>query len=125
MTIAAGSLAVTAATLGLAFSLGSWGYQHRRGSLHEGRLKRLVAAKPTSAQVNEGLLAEGAVPVEAPATEADLARLASRWNPRRADEVVGRRKQWPEVRVYAHGDVVYFLFFDGSGVLKDSVYLAR
>lgn len=125
MTIAAGSLVVTAATLALALSLGSWAFQHRRGSLHEGRLKRLVAAKPTSAQVNEALLAEGAVPIETPATEDDLARLASRWSPRRAHDVVSRRKQWPEVRVYAHGDVVYFLFFDGSGVLKDAVYLAR
>jgi hypothetical protein len=116
---------VTGAILALALSLGSWAYQHRRGSLHEGRLKRLVAAKPTSAQVNEALLAEGAVPIQAPATEKELADLASRWSPRRSDDVVSRRQRWPEIRVYALGDVVYFLYFDGRGVLKDAVYLGR
>jgi hypothetical protein len=116
---------VTAAIFALALSLGSWAYQHRRGSLHEGRLQRLVQAHPTSLQVAEALLAEGAVVVESPPTEEGLRRLAGRWSARRADDVVERWRRWPEVRVFGLPDVVYFLYFDENGKLQDYVFLAR
>lgn len=125
VTIVAGSVAVTGGLVALALSLGSWAYRHRRGSLHEGRLRRLLDAHPTSQQVAEALLAEGAVPVETPAREDELRRLASAWSSSRADDVVDRRRRWPELRIFALADVAYFLYFDDKGVLRDYVFLNR
>ena len=118
-------MAVTALTLSLALGLGSWAYRHRRGSLHEGRLRRLLEAKPTSWQVSEALRAEGAMEVEVPPTDDQLRRLATQWSPGSADDVVARRRQWHELRIYGLPDVLYFLYFDGEGVLRDYVLLAR
>lgn len=125
MTIVAGSLAVTGGLVALALSLGSWAYRHRRSSLHEGRLRRLLDAHPTSQQVAEALLAEGAVPVETPVSEADLRRLASAWSSSRADDVVAKRRRWPELRIFGLADVAYFLYFDDKGVLRDYVLVTR
>lgn len=125
VTIIVGSLAVTGGLVALALSLGSWAYRHRRSSLHEGRLRRLLGAHPTSQQVAEGLVAEGAVPVETPASEADLRRLVSTWSSSRADDVVARRRRWPELRIFALADVAYFLYFDDKGVLQDYLLLTR
>lgn len=116
---------MTAASLALALSLGSWAYRHRRASFHEGRLRRLLDAHPTSQQVGEALLAEGAVTVETPAHEAELRRIASAWSSSRADDVVDRRRRWPELRIFALADVAYFLYFDEKGVLRDYVFLTR
>ena len=78
IVIAAGSLGVTALLVGLVFSLGGWAYQHRRSTLHDGRLRRLVAEHPSEDRVSRGILAEpGNGPIATPASEAELRQLAA------------------------------------------------
>ena len=123
--IVAGSLVGTGLLVGLVFSLGGWAYQHRRWSLHDGRLRRLVAEHPSADRVSRGILAEpGNVSVPAPDSEAELRALAARWSPARADEVVAKRRQWKELRIFAVRDMVYFLYFDDEGKLRDYVLLS-
>jgi hypothetical protein len=124
--IAAGSLVGTAVLVGLVFSLGGWAYQHRRWSLHDGRLRRLVAEHPSADRVSRGILAEaGNVSIPTPDSEAELRALAARWSRARADEVVARRRQWKELRIFAVRDTVYFLYFDDQGKLRDYVLLSN
>jgi hypothetical protein len=120
--IVAGSLVGTGLLVGLVFSLGGWAYQHRRWSLHDGRLRRLVEKHPSADRVSRGILAEpGNATIPAPDSEAELRALAARW----ADEVVAKRRQWKELRIFAVRDMVYFLYFDEEGKLRDYVLLSR
>jgi hypothetical protein len=124
--IAAGSLGVTAVLVGLVLSLGGWAYQHRQWSLHDGRLRRLVAEHPSAERATRGILAEpGNSLIPTPASDAELRGLAAQWSPTRADEVVAKRRRWKDVRTFGVRDVVYFLYFDDEGKLQDYVLLTR
>jgi hypothetical protein len=126
LVIAAGSLGGTALLVGLVFSLGGWAYQHRRSSLHDGRLRHLVAEHPSEDRVSRGILAEpGNWPIATPASEAELRALAEQWSPSRADEVVAKARRWKRVRVFGVRDVAYVLYFDDDGMLRDYVLLSR
>jgi hypothetical protein len=126
LVIAAGSLGGTALLVGLVFSLGGWAYQHRRWSLHDGRLRRLVAEHPSEDRVSRGVLAEpGNRPIATPASEAELRQLAAEWSPSRVDEVEAKRRKWKRVRVFGVRDVAYVLYFDDGGQLRDYVLLTK
>jgi hypothetical protein len=126
LVIAAGSVGATAVLVGLVFSLGGWAYRHRRWSLHDGRLRRLVAEHPSEDRVSRGILAEpGNWPIATPASDEELRRLAARWSPARADEVVAKRRQGRTLRIFGVRDVAYFLYFDDEGRLCDYVLLTR
>jgi hypothetical protein len=124
--VAAGSLAATGAILALVFSLAGWAYRHRDASLHDGRLRRAVAKHPTMGQVSEGLLAEpGNRALPTPASEEELRRLVGQYPRGRADQIVGKRRRWRDMRVFDAGDVVYFLYFDEAGALQDYELASR
>jgi hypothetical protein len=126
LVIAAGSLGVTALLVGLVFSLGGWAYQHRRSTLHDGRLRRLVGEHPSEDRVSRGILAEpGNGQVATPASEAELRQLVALWSPSRVDEVVAKWRRWKRVRVFGVRDVAYVLYFDDDGKLQDYVLLTR
>jgi hypothetical protein len=126
LVIAAGSVGATAVLVGLVFSLGGWAYQHRRSSLHDGRLRRLVAEHPSEDRVSRGILAEpGNWPIATPASDEDLRRLAAQWSPARADEVVAKRRQGKRLRIFGVRDVAYFLYFDDEDKLRDYVLLTK
>ena len=126
LVIAAGSLGGTALLVGLVLSLGGWAYQHRRSSLHDGRLRRLVAEHPSEDRVSRGVLAEpGNWPIATPASEVELRRLVAEWSPARVDEVVAKSRKWKRVRVFGVRDVAYVLYFDDDGLLRDYVLLSR
>ncbi|HLQ23462.1 MAG TPA: hypothetical protein VK132_09655 [Gemmatimonadales bacterium] len=126
LVIAAGSLGGTALLVGLVFSLGGWAYQHRRSSLHDGRLRRLVAEHPSEDRVSRGILAEsGNWPIATPASEAKLRQLVARWSPSGVDEVVAKSRKWNRVRVFGVRDVAYVLYFDDDGMLRDYVLLSK
>ena len=126
LVIAAGSLGGTALLVGLVFSLGGWAYQHRRSSLHDGRLRRLVAEHPSEDRVSRGILAEpGNWPIATPASEVELRQLVGEWSPARVDEVVAKSRKWKRVRVFGVRDVAYVLYFDDDGLLRDYVLLSR
>lgn len=71
-------LAPTIIALLCALSLGAFGYQFRRHSLHAGRLEKLLAEEPTVYQITEGLR-EKAPFLASPEDDVELERLASRW----------------------------------------------
>jgi hypothetical protein len=120
LLIAAGSLAGTGAILAVVFSLSGWAYQHREGSLHDGRLRRLVEQHPSAGQVSEGILAEpGNRAIATPASEAELRRLAEQWPRGQLDRIIEKRRKWSDVRVFGAGDMVYVLYFDDQGRLQD------
>lgn len=118
--LAAGGLTV------LVLSLGAWAYQHRRFTLHDGRLKRLVDQQPTVQEVTSGLLKEpGNRAIEVPASDSQLRDLVAQWSSARADEVVARKRHWPIIRVFGVGDMVYVLYFDAGGVLREYILLSN
>jgi hypothetical protein len=118
--VVAGSLAVTGVIVAVVFSLAGWAYRHRDASLHDGRLRRAVEQHPTIGQVSEGILAEpGNRALPTPASAEELRRLLSRYPRGRADEIEAKRQRWRDLRVFEAGDVVYFLYFDEAGTLRD------
>jgi hypothetical protein len=119
LVIVAGSLLATGVILWLTFMLGAWGFSHRRQSFHEGRLQRLVNREPQLWQVVEGLAAEGTQLLAAPRGEEELRRLASGWDERAASEVLAKGARWPRTRVFGADDMIYVLYFDERGVLRD------
>jgi len=124
LVIVVGSIAGTSVLVGLVFSLGGWAYQHRRLTLHDGRLRRLVEQHPSADRASRGVLAEpGNWGIPVPASEEELRRLASQWSPARADEIVAKRRLWKSLRIFGVRDVVYFLYFDDEGKLRDYVLL--
>lgn len=126
LVVVGGSLAGTATILVLVFSLSGWAYRHRGLTLHDGRLRRAVEQHPTAAQITEGLLAEpGNRALPTPASEAELRRLVAQWPAAPVDEILARRRTFPDLRVFAVRDVAYFLFFDKDGKLQDYVLVTR
>jgi len=110
---------VTAGILLVVLLLGGWAYNYRRLSLHEGRLTRLLEKHPTVAPVLQALRAEGGQLLDSPSGEPALSRAAARWGSSRAAEVVQKGSKWPQTRVVRVGDMIYFLYFDSDGVLRD------
>jgi hypothetical protein len=124
LVVVVGSIAGTSVLVGLVFSLGGWAYQHRRLTLHDGRLRRLVEQHPSADRASRGILAEpGNWEIPVPASDEELRRLASQWSPARADEIVAKRRQGKSLRIFGVRDVVYFLYFDDEGKLRDYVLL--
>src|SRR4051812_26718246 len=120
LVVIAGSLAVTGVILRLVFSLSGWAYQQREGSLHDGRLKRLVDQHPLAAQVTAGILAEpGTRALGAPGSEDELRRLAASWRRGDVERMVAKRRALTDVRVFGAGELVYVLYFDAQGRLQD------
>ena len=90
------AVVVTILLGGLAFWLGSWGFEYRRQSLHNGRLRRLRERKPRMDQVVEGLRDEGSPLVASPADEGALRAEAAARGKSKAAEVI--EKGGPQLR---------------------------
>jgi hypothetical protein len=126
VVIVVGSIAATAGLLALTFSLGSWAYQHRRYTLHDGRIRRLVAQQPTLTSVSQGILQEpGNASIAVPSSDEDLQRFVAQWSVARSQEIVAKRRKWGSLRAFGVGEMVYLLYFDDQGVLRDYVLLSR
>ena len=89
---------------------GSSAYDIRRENLHDTRLRRILVQTPTVYQVTEGLK-EKAPLVAIVESEDDLSRAVSTWASERAEEIIGKARQWPQLRLYAAGDMIYFHLF--------------
>jgi len=120
-----GGLAVTALLVYLAFLLGAWGFDTRRFSQHDRRLRGLVVRSPTVGQVEQAFDEEGTRLLARPASREELLRVAAERGGTRADDVVEKGTRWPTTRVFVAGDMVYFLFFDQDGVMRDYVIASR
>lgn len=120
-----GSVALTALTLYLALMLGAWGFGYRRFAAHGGRLSRLLKQTPRLDQVVEGLRNDGSPLLDSPAGPEQLRDAAARWGGARRDEVVEKGARWPQTRVFLAGDMIYFIYFDTDGVMKDFTCVSR
>jgi len=117
--IVAASVAITAATATLAFLLGAWGFGYRRYSMHETRLRNLLGLKPTLSQVVQGLENEGSRLVAAPATDDELRRVAAERGRWKTPEILEKGRRWARTRVFVAADMVYFIYFDETDVMRD------
>jgi hypothetical protein len=119
--ILAGAFAATALTLTLAFLLGSWAFDFRRYSQHEERMRRVLEQQPTIEQLTAGLEAEGASVLSSPETPEEIEKAIARFGRDRVPELRRKAARWPRVRVYRAADMLYFVFFDDQGVMRDFV----
>jgi hypothetical protein len=120
-----GGLAVTALLVYLAFLLGAWGFDTRRFSQHERRLHGLLVRSPTLGQVEQAFEEEGTRLLARPHDREELLRVAAERGRTRADDVVDKGTRWPTTRVFVAGDMVYFVFFDRDGVMRDYLIASR
>jgi hypothetical protein len=119
LVIVAGSVAVTAFFAWLAFLLGAWGFDTRRYTQHDLRLQGMLKKKPRLEQVVRGL-EDAVIPqVGAPKDEAELARLIPERAGPRGQAVRDKARRWPQVRVFRAEDMLYFVFFDAEGNMRD------
>ena len=118
------SLATSAALFGVAFWLGAAYFQVRRVSTHATRLEHLLQNAPTLEQVTEGLRLENSPLLASPAGESALEAAAEHWGREKRGEVVAKGRRWPKTRVFRAGDMIYFLYFDEAGVLRDYLYVS-
>jgi hypothetical protein len=119
---ALGGLVIAAAMAALAFGLGSWAYQYRRFSLHEGRVRRMVEKHPTIAQVREGLATEpGFWESYVPRPDERPGTVVAFMPPRQADEIEAKWSRYPRLYLFGAGGMTYALFFDEAGRLRDYV----
>jgi hypothetical protein len=125
LAMVAGSLAVTLLACYAAFLLGGWGFDARRFAQHQGRLQRLLAQSPRLEQVVQGLESEGSPLLAAPTGEREVRRIALERGGLKSREILEKGRQWPKTRVFAAGDMVYFLYFDAEGVMRDFTCVSR
>jgi hypothetical protein len=110
---------ITGAILALAMALGSWAFNHRKATLHAGRLQRLTDQHPTGAQVEAALQAEGGRMI-GEARQADEVRaLIARVAPRVAGQVEAQARRYHRMRVALVDGMAYVLFFDEKDQLQD------
>jgi hypothetical protein len=123
--VAAGALAVTLAALSLAFWLGAASFDARRYDQHRRRLATVMLQQPSADRLTRGLEAEGSPLVETAATAADKDRAAVARGGARLAEIREKAARYPELRVYQAGDMLYFVFFDAGGVMRDFTCVSR
>ena len=117
--ILAGAFTVTAATLALALALGTWGFDFRRYSQHEGRLRRVLQQEPTMARLTAGLAEEGTVVLASPASPEEREKAVAAHGGERAAEIREKAERWAHLTVYRASDMLYFVFFDDEQVMRD------
>ena len=115
--------AVAIGGLGAALYVGNLGYDVRRNNMHHSRLKNILVQTPTVYQVTEGLKEKAplALVVEG---RVDLEQAVSRWGADKANEIRDKAGEWPQLRVYTAGDMMYFIYFDEGNVMRDYVYVS-
>jgi hypothetical protein len=111
---ALGGVLVTGALVLLVLSLGSWAFVHREGTLHVGRLERLVEKHPRGEDVRAGLEAEGSSLLGQADGATGLRALVRRVTPANEAAVVGRGAHAEHSRAFRSGPYVYWLFFDAE-----------
>ena len=119
LVIAVGSVAVTAFFVWLAFLLGGWGFDTRRYTQHNLRMQGMLKKKPRLEQVVRGLEDAGIPQLGAPKGEAEVARLIPPRAGPRAQPILEKARRWPQVRVFRAEDMLYFVFFDADGNMRD------
>jgi hypothetical protein len=120
-----GALLATVAGLAGALFLGSWAFDTHRYLEHEGRLRRLQEKQPRLEVVVQALQEEGRPLVGLADDEAELRALAARDGGTKAQEVIDKGRAFGRTRVFRAPDIVYFIYFDREGVMRDFTCVNR
>ncbi len=123
--IIVGALAATLGALGIAFWLGSASFDVRRYSQHNGRLANVMREKPSAERLTRGLEAEGTPLLLIAATAEEKQRAAVTRGGAQLAEIREKAARHAELRVYQAGDMLYFVFFDNEGVMRDFTCVSR
>ena len=123
--ILAGALAVTIGALALAFWLGSASFDVRRYGQHNGRLAKVMLERPSADRLTRGLAAEGTSLLLTALTAEDKEHAAATRGAARLAEIREKAARHPELRVYLAGDMLYFIYFDREGVMRDFTCVSR
>jgi hypothetical protein len=123
--ILAGALAVTLGALALAMLLGSASFDFRRYSQHQGRLQKVMREQPDADRLTRGFADEGTMLLAVAATRDALEREASARGGRKAAEIRDKGGRHAETRVYQTADMLYFIYFDAAGVMRDFTCVSR
>jgi hypothetical protein len=121
----AGALAVTLGALTIAFWLGSASFDVRRYGQHNARLAKVMLERPSADRLTRGLAAEGTpLLVTALTAEEKEQAVAARGGAHLA-EIREKAARHPELRVYQAGDMIYFIYFDRGGLMRDFTCVSR
>ncbi len=123
--ILAGAAVVTLGALAVAMLLGSASFDFRRYSQHQGRLAKVMREKPTADRLTRGLADEGTVLLAVARTPAEVEREASTRGGKKAAEIREKAARSAETRVYQTADMLYFIYFDAQGVMRDFTCVSR
>jgi hypothetical protein len=123
--ILAGAAVVTLGALTLAMLLGSASFDFRRYSQHQTRLAKVMREQPTADRLTRGLADEGTVLVAVAATRDEVEREASARGGRKAAEIREKGGRHAQTRVYQTADMLYFVYFDAAGVMRDFTCVSR
>ena len=123
--VVAGALVVTLAALSLAFWLGAASFDARRYDQHRRRLAKVLLEQPSAERLTRGLDAEGSPLVETATTAAEKERVALARGGARLPEIREKSARYPELRVYQAGDMLYFVYFDAGGLMRDFTCVSR
>lgn len=119
MWILGGALVVTLGSLALAMLLGSASFDFRRYSQHEGRLRKVLREAPGEERLTQGLADEGTTLEAATTGAAEAEAVIARHGGRKTAELRAKAGRHPRMRVYRAGDMLYFVFFDAGGAMRD------
>lgn len=125
LLILVGALAATSAALALALLLGSWALNTHRYIEHQDRLRRVLVQQPTMERVVKALEDEGSPLIAAPATAEEIETVIAERGGAKAAELRAKARRWPRLRVFRAADMVYFIYFDGEGIMRDFTCVSR
>jgi hypothetical protein len=123
--IIAGALAASLGTLAVALWLGAIGLEVHHQVEHESRLKRVMVKQPTADLLTKALAAEGSPLLLTAASAEDKERAAVVRGGLRLVEIREKAARHPELRVYQAGDMIYFIYFDQGGLMRDFTCVSR
>jgi len=97
--------------------IGAEWYQRRELDQHRQYLQALLAKSPSVAQV-ESAIGEEPIRIVAPA---DAITISHVWTDPRNDptEIEAKVSKWPQTRIYRKSPMLYFIYFDSEGVMRD------
>jgi hypothetical protein len=105
--------------------LGSASFDFRRYSQHQGRLQKVMRQEPTADRLDQAFRDEGTVLLAVARSRAEVEAEAGRRGAAKAAEVREKGGRFPETRVYQAGDMLYFIYFDADGVMRDFTCVSR
>jgi len=123
--ILAGAAAVTLGALTLAMLLGSASFDFRRFTQHQRRLQKVMREQPTADRLTRGFADEGTVLLAVASTRGEVEREASARGGTKATEIREKGARHAETRVYQTADMLYFIYFDAEGVMRDFTCVSR